>query len=165
MPTADLSIILRTEPRPSDVPAVRDIVTSTGFFSPEEIGVAVELLEDRLANGSASHYAFLFADDDQGRPLGFASFGRIAGTVHSFDLYWIAVRDDHRGSGIGTRLLAEAERLIAREGGVRVYAETSSRDLYEPTRQFYLARGYRVDAVQDDFYALGDAKVTLVKAL
>lgn len=163
MPTADLSIILRTEPRPSDVPMVRDIVASAGFFSTEEIGVAIELLEDRLENRSASDYAFLFADDDRAQPLGFACFGRIAGTVHSFDLYWIAVHDDHRGGGIGSRLLAEAERLIASECGARVYVETSSRDLYEPTRQFYLARGYRVDAVQDDFYAPGDAKVTLVK--
>jgi hypothetical protein len=46
-----------------------------------------------------------------------------------------------------------------------VYIETSNRPQYEPTRGFYLRCGYRIDAVLEDFYAAGDAKVIYVKAL
>jgi ribosomal protein S18 acetylase RimI-like enzyme len=165
MPSTDLILTFRSEPRPQDIDAVRDITASTEFFSPDEIDVAVELIEDRLERGVASEYHFLFADDEAGRTFGFACFGRIACTLHSFDLYWIAVHNDQRGCGAGTRLLQEAERLIAAEGGGRIYVETSSREQYAPTRRFYLKSGYRVDAVQDDFYAPGDGKVVLVKML
>ena len=35
-------------------------------------------------------------------------------------------------------------------GGSRLYIETSSRPLYEPTRAFYLRTGYRTDAVLEE---------------
>jgi ribosomal protein S18 acetylase RimI-like enzyme len=70
-----------------------------------------------------------------------------------------------RGKGLGTALLEESERRIASMGGTRVYIETSARSLYEPTRAFYLARGYREEARLADYYAPGDAKVIYVKIL
>ena len=95
------TIALRADARPSDSQAVREIVASTGFFSAEETAIAVELIDDRLANGESSHYQFIFADDPASQTAGFACYGRISGTLRSFDLYWIAVRHDHRGAGIG----------------------------------------------------------------
>lgn len=53
--------------------------------------------------------------------------------------------------------------MIAAAGGSRVYAETSGRDQYAPTRAFYRACGYRKVAELADFYADGDAKVIFVK--
>lgn len=143
---------------------MRAIAASTEFFTPEEIEVAVELIEDRIERGEASEYHFIFADAD-GRSIGFASYGPIACTIGSFDLYWIAVQRDQGGGGIGRQLMDEAERRIAEMGGRRIYVETSSREQYAPTRRFYERCGYRVDAVQDDFYAPGDGKVTLVKMI
>ena len=72
---------------------------------------------------------------------------------------------DYRGKGLGTRLLEQSEDSIYALGGRRVYIETSARPLYEPTRAFYLARGYSVVAEMEDFYAPGDAKVVYVKVL
>jgi ribosomal protein S18 acetylase RimI-like enzyme len=155
---------MRTDIRPSDVAAVREIVTSTNFFSPAEVDIAVELIEDRIAKGEASDYRFIFADA-AGAAIGYACYGEIAGTVGSYDLYWIAVHDDHRGGGIGRRLMIEVERLIAARAGRRIYVETSSRDQYEPTQQFYLKCGYTIDATLKDFYTPGDGKIILVKAL
>lgn len=157
---------LRREVRRSDVAAVREIVDSSGFFSPAEIDVAVELVEDRFSKGEKSDYRFIFADLN-GEPIGYACFGPIACTAGSFDLYWIAVNQPHRGSGLGQRLMRESECAIALDagGGGRIYVETSSRPQYEPTRRFYLKCGYRIDAVLEDFYAPGDGKVILVKAL
>ena len=42
------------------------LTSATGFFSDEEVAVAVELVEARLAQGLASGYRFLFADGDDG---------------------------------------------------------------------------------------------------
>jgi ribosomal protein S18 acetylase RimI-like enzyme len=157
---------LRQSTRRSDVDAVRTIVSSTGFFSDAEIDIAVELIEDNLARGEESGYHFLFADDPAtDRALGYACFGGIAGTQGSFDLYWIAVHRDHQREGLGTALLAHAERIIAQQAGRRVYVETSSRAQYESTRRFYLRSGYTIVASLDDFYAPGDGKVILCKAL
>lgn len=53
-------IQLRTKVKASDVEAVKEIVTTTGFFHPEEIDIAIELVEERLAKGAASGYEFIF---------------------------------------------------------------------------------------------------------
>ena len=158
------AIELRWQVRPGDVQSVREIAQSTEFFAPAEVDIAVELIEDRLVRGQSSEYHFLFADR-AGRPIGFASFGEIAGTESSYDLYWVAVHGDEQRGGIGRRLLNEIESRIAQRGGRRIYVETSSRPLYEPTRQFYLRCDYRVEAVLEDFYAPGDGKIILVKSL
>lgn len=162
-----LSISLRDEVGRGDLAGVRRITESTGFFSPEEIEVAVELVQARLVQGVSSGYHFLFADPDppSGETLGYSCFGPIACTVSSFDLYWIAIQERFRDFGLGTLLMAESEGAIRRMGGSRVYVETSSRSRYEPTRGFYSRRGYRREALIPDFYAPGDAKIIYLKEL
>ena len=39
-------ITLRTDPEKSDIAAIRSIVTSTNAFRPDEIDVAIELIEE-----------------------------------------------------------------------------------------------------------------------
>jgi len=158
------NLTYRTEVRPEDRQAVRAILESTGFFYPEEIGVAVELVEERLQRGEASGYHFEFAEV-VGEVAGYTCYGPIACTRASFDLYWIGVRQEHRRAGLGRRLLARAEEQIRRFGGQRIYVETSSRAQYEPTRRFYLACGYRLEAQLEDFYAPGDGKTIFLKVL
>ncbi len=141
---------------------VRAIVESTGFFNPGEIEIAVELVDERLAKGAASGYEFVFADAG-GETVGYACFGRVPLTESSFDLYWIAVRAGQRRGGLGRAILEEVERLMAELGGGRIYADTSGRDQYGPTRAFYAGMGYSQAAFMPDFFAPGDAKVVFVK--
>jgi ribosomal protein S18 acetylase RimI-like enzyme len=162
--TPAVSLAYREEPRAADLARIRAIVEATGFFSTEESAVAVELADDRLAKGPASDYHFLFAED-AGEMLGYATYGPIALTHGSWDLYWIAVDPQAQGRGVGRALLAETERRIAHAGGRRLYVETSSRRQYEPTRAFYASCGYRLAATLDDFYAPGDGKMVFVKPL
>ncbi len=143
---------------------VRAIVESTGFFNAAEVEIAVELVDERLAKGPASGYHFVFAERD-GRVGGYACYGHITGTAASYDLYWIAVDASHRRGGLGRRLMAETERLIRESGGQRIYAETSNRGQYAPTRAFYERCGYQLEALLKDFYAAGDDKAIFVKAL
>jgi GNAT superfamily N-acetyltransferase len=157
-------ITFRYEACPEDREAVRRLVDSTGVFSPVEIDVAVELVDDRLQRGRQSEYHFVFAEEG-GRTVGYTCYGPIALTAASFDLYWIAVDKAMHGRKIG-RLLLERSEELAREMGCRqLYIETSNRHHYAPTRGFYLRCGYHQDALLKDFYAPGDDKVIYVKTL
>jgi len=157
-------MILRDQVRASDTRSVREITESSGFFYAEEIDTAAELVEERLAKGISSGYHFIFADEGD-RTLGYSCFGPIACTKASFDMYWIAVAGDARGKGLGTRLIEASERAIRALGGSRIYVETSSRAQYDPTRGFYITRGYKEEAVLAEFYGPGDAKVIYVKVV
>lgn len=162
---SESQVRFRYDVLPSDRDTVRDIVDSTGFFNPAEVDIAVELVDDHLAKGTASGYWFVFAESPHGVVHGYSSYGPIAGTAESFDLYWIAVHNNYRNQGLGRVLLTESERLIAAAGGHRIYVETSSRDHYLPTRAFYEKCGYEIDAVIKHFYAPDDHKVIYLKVV
>lgn len=147
-----------------DIESVREIVESSGFFSDAEVDIAVELVQERLMKGISSGYYFLFAEQE-GKVLGYTCFGPIPCTVASYALYWIAVHNDFRGSGIGKELMNKTETIITTQGGRRIYVDTASREQYHPTHGFYRNCGYREEAVLEDFYASGDGKVIYVKGL
>jgi D-alanine-D-alanine ligase len=149
---------------PADLRRIRELVESTAVFSPVEVEIAVELAEERLAQGPASGYHFVFAERE-GRVLGYACYGPIALTLGSYDLYWIAVDKTTQGQGLGRALMEKVEELVRAEGGRRIYIETSTRPPYLPTRAFYLRAGCRLECVLEDFYAVGDGKAIYVKTL
>jgi len=159
-----LEIIYRTEVRPSDKDDVRNLVESSGFFSLEEVDIAVELVEEHLSKGPQSGYHFLFAEQ-AGDVVGYTCFGPVPATMSSYDIYWLAVHTGFRRSGIGQSLIAHTEKLIEKQGGRQIYIETSSRDLYETTRMFHRACGYRQEAILKDFYRPGDDKIIYVKVV
>lgn len=154
----------RIVPNETDAAAIRNIVTSTEVFRPDEVDVAVELIEERLHRGITSGYYFVFAEQ-AGVVVGYTCFGPIACTVSSFDLYWIAVAKELHGKKIGSGLMTETEKHIASMGGKRVYIETSSRSDYLSTRNFYLRHRYVIEATIKDFYDTNDDKVIYSKAL
>jgi GNAT superfamily N-acetyltransferase len=160
----DQAVTFRCDVRPEDRESVRRMVASTEVFSPVEIDVAVELVDDRLEQGPQSDYHFLFAEHE-GRTVGYTCYGKIALTAASFDLYWIAVDKSFHGRKIGRLLLEKTEELIREAGGRQVYIETSNRHHYAPTRGFYLRCGYQQAALLTDFYAPGDDKVIYAKTL
>jgi ribosomal protein S18 acetylase RimI-like enzyme len=158
------NFIYRQQIQPSDIEAIADIVESSGFFSDEEIEIAIELAEEKIDQTDASSYRFLFAEDGN-RVLGYTCYGLIPATAFSYDIYWIVISQDLRGEGLGKLLMTETERLIGLCGGRQIYAETSSRDQYKATHKFYEACGYKKEAFLKDFYADGDSKIIYAKAL
>ena len=157
-------LVWREEASPGDKESVRRICEVSGFFSAEEVEIAQELVEERLVKGVASGYHFLFAQHGE-TVLGFACYGHIAGTEASWDLYWMAVEEKKRGQGLGRKLQAEVERRTTLLGGRRLYAWTSSRDQYHPTRKFYERLGYSQEATLRDYYKPGEHLVIYVKQL
>jgi D-alanine-D-alanine ligase len=158
-------IVWREQLERADLPALRRLVTEAGVFSEAEVALAVSLAEDALAHGAEeSGHHFLCASQG-GRLLGYTCYGPIDGTQGSFDLYWIAVDAAGQGRGLGQRLLALTEARVRAAGGRRLFAETSGRRDYAPTRAFYERAGYAAEARLADFYAPGDDRVTYGKAL
>ena len=155
---------VRRDVSPHERGAIAELLAATGFFNPEELEVALELIDERLAHGEASHYRFLVAEAG-GRVAGYACWGVIPGTQESADLYWIAVHPDSQRLGVGRALLAAAEAWMAEAQRPRVYIETATRPQYAPTRAFYLGCGYTLAAELPDYYAPGDGKAIFVKVL
>lgn len=152
----------RAVPRPSDIEAVRHMVADTGFFRPDEVEVAVELVEERLAKGIDSGYHFIFADIGD-TPAGYVCFGPTPCTIGSFDLYWIVVDAKRQGQGLGLALCQMVEQSARQLGCRRLYVETSGKEQYAPTRKFYRKAGFSEVAALPDFYDFGDAKIILQK--
>ena len=72
-------------------------------------------------------------------------FGRTWGTVCEIQVVW--VDDGHRGGGVGTRLMREAEEVARERGCDRVVLNTFS---FQAPR-FYERLGYESFAVVDGF--------------
>lgn len=154
----------RSEVRPDDQQQVRRLCQGSGMFSPQEVEVAVELVQASLQRGAASEYHFIFAER-AGHTLGYACYGPIACTLASWDLYWIVVEPLLKGQGLGRQLLQRVEQHILEAGGERLYVETSAREQYQPTRDFYRARGYSLAACLEDYYGAGDGMAIYLKIL
>jgi ribosomal protein S18 acetylase RimI-like enzyme len=164
MPFEPIDWTLRDEVRPRDVEAIRGLVARTGFFRTDEIEVAVELVDERLAKGELSGYEFLMAESS-GQLVGYACYGPIACTLGSYDLYWIAVDPRHQRHGLGRRLVRAVESRVAADGGRQIFVDTSGQERYAPTRAFYERCGYKLAARLPGFYAPGDDKLIYVRAL
>ncbi len=141
-----------------------ELTRATAVFRPDEIEIADELLRDALRDSPDGHYQVLVIESER-RAAGWSCHGRVPLTDATFDLYWIVVDPKLHGRGLGRYLLAEVERQVAASGGRWLLAETSSTDLYQPTREFYKRCGYKIVSEINDFYRPGDGKITFGKRL
>lgn len=157
-----MNVTIRDQVRAGDPEIVEAMVRSTGFFHEHETRIARELAEEALAKGSASGYHFVFLERAD-EPVAYACYGEIPCTRGSWDLYWIVVHARARANGLGRRTCAEVEQRIRARGGRLLFAETSGRDLYAPTRTFYAKVGFTIAAEIPEFYDAGDSKVIYVK--
>jgi ribosomal protein S18 acetylase RimI-like enzyme len=155
---------IRDKVNPEDIKIVYDIVKSTGFFRADEENIAKELIEDSVLHGDKSDYKFLFLEINN-RTVAYSCFGLIPCSLISYDLYWIVVHNEHRGKGYGKFLMNETEKYIKGREAFQIYADTSSKEQYKPTRAFYEKCGYKLAAELKDFYDYGDAKVIYFKKL
>jgi GNAT superfamily N-acetyltransferase len=146
---------------PADTPTLVSLAAATGVFKPHEIVALGEVLDDYHATNH--EYGHLARTWDDGRIGGFVYFAPTAMTDRTWELWWIAVEKGRQGTGLGSLLLAAVEREVWSAGGRILLIETSTTPGYDPTRGFYLARGYEQVAVIPHFYADDDGKVIFSK--
>jgi len=144
------------------------ILENAGNFTPAEVGIALELIDEWLELGEHSGYLTYVLearDSEKSEVLGYVCFGPTPLTESTFDLYWIAVdKSKHRG-GVGKRLLKFSEEEVVRRGGKMLLIETSSQETYGGTIQFYERTGYELVGKIPEYYKPGDDKLIFAKRL
>jgi ribosomal protein S18 acetylase RimI-like enzyme len=156
--------VFRHTPCPQDIKKIAALLKDTGFFHSYEIDVATELIKEWLSKGPDSGYHFIFSDS-KGSLAGYCCYGATPCTLSSYDIYWIAVHPDFQKKGLGKKIFCEAELLIRKAQGTRIYIDTSQSEKYIPTRKFYERVGFKQVALLEDFFAPGDGKIIYCKIL
>lgn len=149
---------------PADKSAVMEILLSTPEFLAHEVVVAEELIDAFLESPRKSGYHILVAEIGS-LVVGYICYGETPLTEGTWDIYWIAVDPKRKGKGVGGALMKKAESVIKKSHGRLAIIETSSKQGYNKTRRFHASQGYQEIARIPDFYAVGDAKVVMVKRL
>jgi len=148
--------------KPSDRTALQRILIDTGMFTEAEIEVALELIDIVLTKPDQKDY-FIYVATDESQLVGYVCYGPTPATEGTYDLYWIAVAPRLQGKGVGRDLLKHVEAIVQDQNGRLIIIETSSKERYLPTRNFYLKNGYAIAAQIKDFYRPGDDRVIFVK--
>ena len=138
------------------------IIKGTANFSDEEKKIAVELIDEAIANPKHEYYTvFVYVDDR--KIAGYYCVGKRALTDGVYDLYWIVVDSQIQNKGIGKQLLEHVENFVKENKGRWVLAETSSKESYTATRNFYLRNKYSIVSQIKDFYTINDDLIVFGK--
>jgi len=147
----------------ADRQPVLELIRATGFFTPDEVKVAEELIDIYLQQPDQRDYFIVVVENEQGRVAGYMTYGPTPLTEGTWDLYWIAVSPADQGKGYGQQLVRWLEEEVRKRKGRLIIIETSSQPKYEPTRKFYEKLGYAEVARIPDFYRPGDDRVIFGK--
>jgi ribosomal protein S18 acetylase RimI-like enzyme len=149
----------------ADRAAIAQLIVSVENFNKTETDCALELVDIYLHDRKQSDYNVDVAGDSNSELQGYACWGPVPLTKGAFDLYWIATSPKSRGRGFGRALMHHVERAAASLKGRLLIVETSSKESYKNTAEFYYSLGYEESARIKDFYDVGDDKLILVKRL
>jgi hypothetical protein len=147
--TASVSLDARARPE-----RIRHLVVATGFFSPEEQQIAIELAEERFAR--ARKRLRIHHRGQDASPVGYACCGPMRHEVELRPVLTSCIRSC-RAAG-WHQLMALAETEIAKAGGTRVYVDTPRKQYAPRDADVHERVGYSKDALLED-YAPGDGKV------
>ncbi len=146
----------------ADVDAVKNILERIPTFTQKEVEVAMELVHIAANNLMQTDYN-VFVYENGGRILGYHCTGKRPLTDGVYDLYWIAADPNSEIKGIGKSLLDHAEAFVKESKGRWFLAETSSKESYSRTRNFYLRNNFSIVSQINDFYSVGDHLVVFGK--
>jgi ribosomal protein S18 acetylase RimI-like enzyme len=149
----------------SDRPAVEAVIRAVGNFNPAEIECALELVDIYLGNWEQQDYRISVASDRDGVVRGYACWGAVPLTRGTFDLYWIATHPGVQGKGFGRALMNHVESRIREQNARLLVLETSGKPSYAGTVRFYRLQGYEEVSRIQDFYDVGDDKLTFLKRI
>ncbi len=135
----------------ADVEEIEKMLNKIPNFSKNEVEVAMELV-NIAANQKQDDYN-IFVFEEKNKVIGYHCTGKRPLTDAVYDLYWIVADPEYSKKGIGKALLLHAENFVKEKNGRWILAETSSKENYSSTRNFYLRNNYTIVAQINDFYS------------
>ena len=151
--------------QPQDRTGLKALLQAQEHFRPEEIDVALELIDIALTQPGQEDYRLRVAEGPDGEVAGYVCYGKSPLTDAVYDIYWIVVHPAFGRRGVGSSLLRQAEADLKRLRARLLLIETSSRPSYAIPRAFYQKQGYQEQARVLDYYSVGDHKVIFGKTL
>ncbi len=148
--------------KPDDVKNIETILKSISIFNDAEVRIAMELVNAAAADAEQTDYN-VFVYEEEGNVIGYHCTGKRPLTDAVYDLYWIVTDPSHKNKGVGKTLLAHAEQFVTQLKGRWLLIETSSKESYEGTRNFYLRNNYSIISEINDFYTLGERLIVFGK--
>ncbi len=148
--------------KPDDVKNIETILKNISIFNDAEVGIAMELVNAAAADVEQTDYN-IFVYEEDGKVIGYHCTGKRPLTDAVYDLYWIVTDPSHKNKGVGKTLLAHAEQFVTQLKGRWLLIETSSKESYEGTRNFYLRNNYSIISEINDFYTLGERLIVFGK--
>jgi ribosomal protein S18 acetylase RimI-like enzyme len=147
-----------------DYDNVFNITKSSGYFEKTEVELAMKYFNENKEEGDDCEHKFFFAELE-GKTIGYVNYGPASHSGQSYYIHWIAIDDGYRNKGFGKMLLSKAEEIIGKTGAKKIFVETSSKEEYRSTQQFYLKSGYAIEAVLKKFYADNDDQLIFSKEI
>jgi ribosomal protein S18 acetylase RimI-like enzyme len=148
--------------KPADAVKIEGILNKISIFNKEEIKVAMELVNIAAGNSKQTDYN-IYVYEDNGTIIGYHCTGKRPLTDAVYDLYWIVTDPEHSKKGIGKKLLEHSEQFVEENKGRWLIIETSSKESYAATRNFYMRNNYSIVSEINDFYAPGDSLIVFGK--
>ena len=148
--------------KPDDVKNIETILKNISIFNDAEVGIAMELVNAAAADVEQTDYN-IFVYEEDGKVIGYHCTGKRPLTDAVYDLYWIVTDPGHKNKGVGKTLLTHAEQFVTQLKGRWLLIETSSKESYEGTRNFYLRNNYSIISEINDFYTLGERLIVFGK--
>ncbi|OKH52865.1 hypothetical protein NIES2101_13315 [Calothrix sp. HK-06] len=146
-----------------DREGILEVIQAVGLFTAPEVEFMSGLV-DSFLNGEQedSHY-WVVAEKDGVQGVGYYGPENFAQEV--YNLYFIGVKPDKQGQGVGASLVKFIENHLHELKQRILLVETSGLPEFEKTRQFYLKQGFVQEAVVREYYKAGDDKVIFWKKL
>ena len=156
---------------PEDRAAIYDVLMTSGVFGRVDAECVDEMFTGTRvalsANADADTYHWLVAQaqevvqDATSTPtnssiIGFACYGTESLTQGTWDLFWVCVRPEARGMGVGRALLEDSVAGAKAKGARMMVIYTSSTPAYGAARAVYEACGFSRAAVVSNYYDDGD---------
>ena len=143
-----------------DIPELKKVLDSSELFPSELLD---DMIRDFLNNESSIDIWFTTIDQGKAVSIGYCAPERL--TEGTYNLYAIAVHKDLQGNGLGKEMMIYIENVLREKDNRILIAETSGKEEFELTREFYKKCNYTQQAIIPEFYDEGDDKVVFWKKL
>jgi ribosomal protein S18 acetylase RimI-like enzyme len=143
-----------------DIPALKILVDETGLFPGEMLA---DMVSGFLSNGEDQD--IWLTCEVGGEAIGFCYAAPEQLADGTWNMLAIAVHPSKQGGGHGGAIVRRLESMLHERGHRVLIADTSGKDEFARTREFYRKSGYSEEARIRHFWAEGDDKVVFWKLI